>query len=432
MRTSPWFLLFTLTLTFSVGFIDRQILNLLVQPIKTDFSLSDIEISLLQGASFSIAYLMMSPVFGRWVDMAGRRNILLGCVLVWSGFTALCGFARGFFSLFVARSGVGAAEAGLTPASWSLLSDSFDGPRLARAMSIYNMGPYLGSGFSMLLGGLILHWAGGIDSRDWPLLGGLAPWQLTFVVVSSFGLLCAALLLVIREPARGAVECAPVAALTLGQAGHILWQNRAFYGHFYIGMALAIIPIYAFPAWLPALMMRQFAVPIAEVGVSYGLVSLVGGSAGVLAGPTFANWLQRAGFRDANMRLGVFSGIAVFVCCVALYFRTSAAMVLALGGIIAFFYSIPTALAATALQIVTPNRMRGLASSIYIVTVTLMGLGVAPVLVAVLTDKLFRDEARVGDSLAMVCGVAALSSMIALYRCLAPYRRLQKDPILPA
>ncbi len=429
LRSSPWFALIALTVTFSVGFIDRQVHNLLVQPIKADFGLTDLQISLLQGAAFSIAYLLMSPVFGRWVDVSGRRRILLGCILVWSLFTAACGFARNFTGLFLARSGVGAAEAGLTPSSWSLLSDTFDERRLARALSIYNMGPYLGGGFALLLGGLILQWTAGMDVSGVPLLSGMKPWQLTFVAVSTLGLVCIALVAALREPPRGNIANSDASPMTLGQAFTIFGEHRRFYGLFYLGMALAIIPIYAFPAWLPALAMRQYAVPISQVGLSYGLVTLVGGSAGVLTGPTLGRWIEKAGYRDANLRLAVLSAAAVLLCCIALFFRTGYTMVLIIGGVISFCYSIPTAMAATALQLATPNRMRGLATSIYIVVVTLIGLGIAPVTVAFLTDNVFHDEMRVGDSLAIVCSVAAIASSITLYFCLKGYRRLLDDPI---
>ncbi|MEE4453701.1 MFS transporter [Novosphingobium resinovorum] len=432
LRRSPWFALVALTTTFSVGFIDRQVLNLLVQPIKADFHLSDLEISVLQGAAFSIAYLLMSPVFGRWVDTSGRRRILLGCIAVWSLFTAACGLARSFGALFAARSGVGAAEAGLTPSSWSLLSDLFEERRLARALSIYNMGPYIGSGMAMLLGGLVMDWAGATDFRGVPLLGAMAPWQVTFVLVSMLGLVCIALVAVMKEPPRGLSDNTPAEApepLALGATLAVLWRNRGFYGWFYLGMALAIIPIYAFPAWLPTVTIRQYGATIGQVGMAYGILSLVGGSLGVLAGPTFGNWLRRAGYHDANMRLGVISAMAVFACCVALLLRGGYAMVLAIGGVIAFCYSIPTAMAATALQVVTPNRMRGLATSLYIVLVTLMGLGIAPVSVAFLTDKVFRDEMRVGDSLGIVCAVAALLSCGCLWLSLKAYRRLIVQPI---
>lgn len=428
IRQSPWFTLAVLTFAFSIGHVDRQLLNLLVQPIKSDFRLSDVEISLLQGVAFSGAYLLMSPVFGRWVDMSGRRNILLGCVIIWSGFTALCGTARGFLSLFAARSMVGAAEAGLTPAAWSMLSDRFDDRRLGRAMGIYNVGTYIGGGMALMLGGFVLHVAQGLDLRGVPLLQHMAPWQLTFLVVGAIGLVAAALLLLVPEPPRRGTGASD-AAVSLDTALGIVNRERSFYGLFYLGMALTIVPVTAFPAWLPALAMRQFDVPIATVGIEYGIVSLLGGSIGVLSGPGFAMLLGRMGFRDANLRLGVFTNLIVLACCIALFFRPSYHAVLVIGGVASIFYSMPTPMAATVLQIVTPNRMRGFITSIYIVLVTLVGLCIAPVLVAFFTDVVFADEVRVGDALAIVCAGAALLGALTLYACLRHYRRLSEQPI---
>ncbi len=319
---SPWFVLAVLTAAFSVGFIDRQLLNLLVQPIKASFGLNDLQISLLQGAAFSIAYLLMSPVFGRWVDVAGRRNILLSCLVLWSGFTALCGTARGFTSLFAARSVVGAAEAGLTPAAWSILSDTFDDRRLGRAMSIYNIGPYLGGGLALLLGGAILKAAEHWDMSGIPVLHAMAPWQLTFVVVGAIGFACAILLLLVAEPPRRGASASD-AAVSLREATRIIRSRGRFYGRFYVGMALSIIPIYAFPAWLPALATRQFHVPITQVGLNYGLITLISGTVGVLCGTMVAGWLGRLGTRDENLRLGVLTNLVVFACCVALFLRPS-------------------------------------------------------------------------------------------------------------
>jgi MFS family permease len=422
LRASPWFTLAVLTFIFSIGFIDRQVLNLLVPPIKKSFGLSDLQISVLQGAAFSGAYLLMSPVFGRLVDVSTRRNILFPCVIVWSAFTALCGFAGGFFSLFAARSVVGAAEAGMTPAGYSMLSDSFDEKRLGRAMSIYSIGTYLGSGLALLLGGLVLRSAETWDVSGIPLLSNLEPWQLTFLVVGSIGIPCALLLLLVHEPQRRGEAAASV--MSLGEAKRVLGRERRFYGLFYLGMSLSIVPVYAFPAWLPALATRQFNIPVSQVGIDYGIIVLITGTAGVLCGPTVADWLRRTGVRDQNLRLVVFTNLLVLAACVALAFRPSYTSVLVIGGFASFFYSMPTPMAAAALQIATPNRMRGLITSIYIVIITIMGLGIAPVLVAFFTDKIFGDEARVGDSLALVCGASTLAAAITLFLCLPAYRHL--------
>ena len=428
MRGSPWFMLAVLTLTFSTGFVDRQMINLLVQPIKASFGLSDLQISLLQGAGFSITYLIMSPIFGRWIDLRSRRATIFCCILVWSVFTALCGLAGGFTALFLMRAMVGAAEAGLTPAAWSMMSDRFTPRQLGRAMSIYNIGPYMGGGLALVLGGLIVNHAAQWNLAGVPLLSAMRPWQLTFMVVGALGLLCALLMPLVPEPARQR-DGEPDRPIPLGLALRILVENRRFYGPFYIGMALAIIPIYAFPAWLPALSMRQFHVPIATVGLRYGIVSLVTGTIGVLLGPSVASLLRRLGAADASMRLAVLTNIAVFACSIALFFRSSFAAVMWTGGIASLFYSMPTAMAAAALQLATPARMRGLATSIYIVIVTLMGLSVAPLLVAFFTDRVFHDEARVGDSLAIVCAGATALGAFCLACSLRAYRRLIGQPI---
>jgi MFS family permease len=430
LRQSRWFALAVLTLTFSIGFVDRQMINLLVQPIKTSFGLSDLKISVLQGLAFSLTYLIMSPLFGRWVDLRSRRATIIGCVLVWSFFTATCGFAVGFLSMFVARALVGAAEAGLTPAAWSMMSDRFSGRALGRAMSIYNVAPYVGGGFALVVGGLILKRAANWDLSGIPLLNGMLPWQLTFLIVGAMGILCLILLPFIPEPQRqGEDDGGAKQAMPLGVALETMHRHKRFYYLFYIGMALAIIPIYAFPAWVPAFAMRQFNVPIATVGLEYGIISLVSGTAGVLLSPTIADFLARSGRGDENMRIGVFTSGIVCACGLALFVCPSFTALLWIGGIASFFYSMPSAMAAAALQAVTPSRMRGLVSSLYIVVVTIMGLAIAPTLVAFFTDKVFQDEARVGDSLAIVCSVAAVLSGISLYGSLAGYRRLLNLPI---
>lgn len=424
------FTLAVLTFTFSIGFVDRQILNLLVEPIRADLRLSDVKISLLQGLAFSLPYLLMSPVFGRWVDVSARRNIIVLCVFTWTIFTMACGLAGGFAALLGARALVGAAEAGLTPAAWSMLSDRFDDQRLPRALSIYHLGTYLGSGLALLIGGMLISWSSSGALSHIPVIGALRPWQFTFVGVGSLGLLCIILVLCIPEPERAARQCGEHdQAVGIGQAVRVLKAHRAFYFPFYLGMSLAIAPVYVFPAWIPALVMRQYGVPIADVGLHYGIASLLGGSLGVLSGPTFARLLTRSGYHDVNVRIVVLSSLAVFICCIALALRINYFMVIVTGGIVAFFYAMPTPMAGSALQLVTPVRMRGLATGIYVVMITLMGLGLTPVAVAFLTESFFHDIMRVGDSVAIVCGVTSLACAATLMSALPAYRGLLARPI---
>ena len=199
-----WFVTILLTATFSLSFIDRQVLNLLVEPIKSDFQLTDSQVSLIQGLAFTSAYVLMGPFFGRWVDIGNRRNIIVFGAVLWSTFTVVSGLSRNYGELFGARMGVGAAEACLFPAVFSLLPDYFRKETLPRAMSIYLMSPYIGGGLALIFGGLVLQAANVGVTADLPLIGTLDDWQLVFIAVGTPGILLAFLLFTIAEPRRHA------------------------------------------------------------------------------------------------------------------------------------------------------------------------------------------------------------------------------------
>lgn len=412
-----------LTLAYTIGYIDRQVLNLLVEPIKADLALSDVQVSLLQGFAFTAGYLIFTPLFGRWVDLRSRRTTLAVATAVWSGFTALFGLMHLFPLLLVMRFGLGAAEAGLTPASWSILADSYDKTRLARAFSVFLMAPYLGGGLALLLGGAVLASVARWNLSAIPWLGQLEPWQIVFLVVSVPGLIISGLLMMLAEPSRRSRHSQEPTRLPLSEVLLTMLREKRFYGSFYIGMALAIIPLYAFPAWLPATLMRRFDLPIAEVGFTWGLITLIVGSAGMLSGPVFERWFVKRGFADAPLRLAITCASIMLPCCAVIMFAGDATLMLVAAGVAVFFNSAPMAVASSALQIFAPSAMRGMTAAIYSVTVAIAGLGIAPTLVAVLTDYLFADESRVGESLAIVCAITAAIGGLLLTRCVQPYRQ---------
>jgi MFS family permease len=422
---AAWYLIFVLTVAYTASFVDRQVLNLLVGPIKADFGLTDTRLSLLQGIAFTLSYIALSPVFGRLADTSNRRNILIGGIVLWSIGTACCGLARSYTQLFLARFGVGGAEACLTPASWSIITDSFRPAQIPRAFSVYMMGPYLGGGFALIFGGLLLGRIGQWDLAGIPLLGSLAPWQLVFVLVGLPGVVIAVLLRFVKEPPRH--DLAPDAVrerMTLGEVGKAFWEQRGFYGNFYLGMSCIVIILYGFPAWMPTVLIRRFGASAGEVGLQYGLTILVTGSIGVLAGPWMAGLLTRRGRTDALLLIPTVMAALIALASASLALAGSYRMALAIGALTSFLYSLPQALAAAALQIATPNRMRGIASSVYVFAVSIIGLGAAPTIVAVLTDHLFHDEKRVGEALALACTIAALLGCFFLSRALRAYRRM--------
>ncbi len=418
-----WYVVGMLTIAYAVAFIDRQVLNLLVDPIKADLVLTDTQVSLLQGLAFMGAYVAMGPPFGRWADIGNRRNLLVLGIVLWSAFTVLCGFSNSFWSLFGARAGVGGAEACLIPAAWSIISDYFSRERLARALSVFLMGPYLGGGLALIFGGMVIGAIGETGSSI-PLLADRSAWQLTFIVVGAPGLLLAVLLLTVREPPRLSVSGATADSrrFALRQVAAFLWEGRAFFLRFYVGMAMIIIVLYALPAWMPAFLMRSHGASAATVGVQYGILVLVGGSCGVLLGPAVGRWMSRRGYDDAPVRTAVAAAMGLIPACALLPFAPDYTTALALAGLATLLYSLPQAMAASALQLATPNRMRGVVSSLYVFLVSVTGLGLAPTLIALCTDYLFRDPAMVGWSIGLVCGTAAVAALALIASALPHYR----------
>ena len=341
--------------------------------------------------------------------------------------TAFCGLARNYWQLFMARCAVGGAEASLTPAAWSIIADSFPPRMIPRAFSIFMMGPYLGGGLALIFGGLLLTSAQQWDLSAVPLLGAMKPWQIVFLAASLPGLLIIALLLFVREPRRRESRIAgdDGGEMTMRDVWRIFVERRGFYGNFYAGMSLLVINLYAFPSWMPTVMIRRFGISAGEVGVQYGIAVLVTGSIGVLSGPWIAQAIERWGKRrDQLLLVPFYAALALIPICVAVTLAGSFHAILAVAALASFAYSVPQALASSALQLVTPNRMRGMASSVYVFMVSVAGLGFAPTIVALLTDHVFKDPMRVGDSLAATCIAASLASAFFLWRALRSYRRL--------
>lgn len=418
-----WYVLFLLTFAYTVAFIDRQVLNLLVEDIKGDLLLSDTQLSLLQGIAFMGSYIAFSPLFGRWADVANRRNILVAGIATWSVFSGACGLAENYWQLFLARAAVGAAEACLAPAAWSLIADYFNRERLPRAMSIFLMGPYIGGGLAMIAGGVVIGSMSGLIEAL-PMLEGMQPWQLTFVMVGTPGVALALVLLTIREPARGTHSVGSRdRSFSLREVIAFLWQGRAFYVRFYLGMALIVIVLYALPAWIPAFLMRAHGADPTTVGLQYGVLVLIMGSAGVLSGPLVDRWLARRGHADSPIRTAAIASIALMIFTASLPLMPGfyGALVAAAGG--TFFYSLPQAMSAAALQLATPNRMRGIVASLYLFVLSVIGLGAAPTVVALVTDRVLGDASKVGVSLAVVCATSAAGAALLLFSSLPHYRR---------
>src|SRR6266851_1403670 len=201
-----WYVVGVLTLVYIFSFIDRQILNLLVRPIRRDLGITDFQMSLLMGFSFALFYTFFGIPLGRLADSRSRRTIIAAGVAVWSIMTAACGLARNFAQMLLLRVGVGVGEAALSPAAYSIITDYFPSKRRSTAISVYSMGIYIGSGVAFIVGGLVAGLASAQETWNVPIVGATRPWQVVFFIVGLPGVLLSLLVYTVREPVRRGVR----------------------------------------------------------------------------------------------------------------------------------------------------------------------------------------------------------------------------------
>ncbi|MFU6881874.1 spinster family MFS transporter [Pseudomonas aeruginosa] len=417
---AAWTTVAILMVAYVLSFIDRQILNLLVGPIRRDLAISDTEMSLLMGLSFALFYTLCGIPLGRMADNRSRRGLILFGVLVWSAMTAACGLARSYWQFLTFRVGVGVGEAALSPAAYSLIADSFPRERRATAISVYSMGIYLGSGLAFLLGGLVIKFASAQGDVHLPLFGEVRPWQLIFLILGAAGVLFCLLLLAIREPARRGVGAG--VAVPLGEVGAYLRANRKTVLCHNFGFACLSFAGYGSGAWVPTFFVRTHGWDAGHVGVVYGSIVAVFGCLGIVFGGRLADYWAKRGRSDANMRVGLLAAWAVIPFTLVYPLLDNANWAAALMAPTVFFLSMPFGVAPAAIQEIMPNSMRGQASAIYLFVVTLFGLGVGPTAVALVTDFVFADDMALRYSLLLVTLAAVLGAVVLLGIGLKPYR----------
>ena len=420
-RPSPvyaWYMTLLLMLLYMFSFLDRTVIVLLIEPIKRDLLLNDTQISLLYGLAFAVFYTFLGIPIARLADSKSRRSIIAVGVLFWSAMTVACGLAKNFGHLFAARIGVGAGEAALSPAAYSLISDSFPEEKRAKAMSVYTMGIYLGVGVAMLLGGQVIEFFDNVGTVTLPWVGELRGWQLTFIAVGSPGLLFFFLVMALREPARqGLVSGAPK-TIPMGEAMHWFRQRKGFYLSFYQAMAFGALYSYSLTAWTPSFFIRTYGWDTLQVSKYYGTVVLIFAPAGIISGGLIASARAIRGDGLAHIRITVIAFAALLIPAATVTLVDNPWVSLGLVAVIKFIHGLPLGIAMAVVHDITPNRLRAQAAALYLFTLNILGLGVGPTLVAVLTDYVFRDPADLRYSLAIVgvfaCTIGLLLSIYAM------------------
>jgi MFS family permease len=419
-----WYVVAVLTLANTSAFIDRQILGLLVAPIRRDLGITDTQMGVLYGLAFAVFYTLLGIPLGRAADRASRRVIIGIGILGWSVMTVLCGVARSYDQLLLARFGVAIGEAALAAPALSLIADYFAPDRRASALSVYALGIYLGAGLANLVGGALLSRLDAAGTVVWPIVGDIRPWQQVFVFVGLPGIVIALLVTTIREPARhetgGRRGDSP---FPVRDVVAYLGDNRRTFLCHGLGYALFALVNFATAAWLPTHLIRTYGWTAARAGLTLGTLTATVGVAGVVAGGRVADEMLRRGRTDAKLLVGIIAALGNLVCGAIYTLAPNATISVAALVPYNFFASFAFGAAVAAIQEITPNRMRAQIGALFLSAMTLIGLGLGPSVVGLLTDRVFGEDAAVRYSLLAVTLVGLAASVILLSAGLAPYRR---------
>jgi MFS family permease len=403
---------------YILSFVDRQILSLMVEPIKQDLGLSDLQVGLLQGLAFAMLYAVVGIPIGMLADRISRRRIIAVGVLFWSACTALCGFAGSYAHLFMARMGVGLGEASLSPSAHSWLSDAYPPAQLSRAMAIYNLGITIGGGLALLVGGAVVDMVARSGALVLPLVGAMPTWRAAFLLVALPGALVAALVFVAREPARRAQSTAGMplrAALS-----HLRDHKRAFIA-IYANSTLLSIMGYGLTAWYPTLLIRTFGLTPGQASLRLGLIYLLLGSVGSLAGGYTAERLSLRGVRDANLRVVMVVALLCLFPALLAPLMPSHTLLLIFFALLTLFFNGYFGCSLAAIQLATPPRMRATGAALFLLANSLVGLSLGTAIVPLIDRAFFGGDGQIGPALATVGVCATLLASAAAWSGLRSY-----------
>lgn len=422
-----WYVVGVLTLAQTLSFVDRQIIALLIGPLKLDFNLTDVEISLLGGPAFAIFYTLMGIPIGRLIDHTSRTRVIACGVFLWSLATMACGLAKGFWSLFLARVGVGVGEGTLSPGAFSIIADYFPPDKLTRPLALYLTGVWFGTGLAFILGGAVIGLVADMGQITLPILGDVKTWQVVFFAVGAPGLLFPLLMLTVREPARRSKIAADRNGVALATALEHVWAHRRTYMPIFLSLGFFAAYGLGTSFWTIEFFSRQFGADRAETSFIYGVICFVCGTAGSMSAGWLADRLEQRGIRDAKVLVAALG--MTLMLPFAILFPQMPSFALAMIGVagVVFCTPFPYGPAVAALQNVTPNELRGLVSGLYLFVAVILGLGMGPTVIALFTDYLFKGDDLLPASLTATGVLLVPASVVSMWLARKPYQRSLAD-----
>lgn len=423
MRFPPaataWRAVALLLILYALSLLDRQILYLMVDPIRADLGIDDIQIGFLQGFAFVGVYVACGVPLGWIADRFDRRLLIFAGVSVWSLATMACGLARSFEQLAAARLMVGMGEAALLPAAYSIIGDLFPRDRITKAMAVFSTGAMVGAGVALAIGGIVVDYVGSHRPVETVLLGTLRPWQLVFLLTGALGLPLTGLVFLFPEPARREAIVGEAASEAIILFIHRRWR---FFACHFLGFGLIYLVSSGASAWGPSFLARRFDWSMGAIGPLLGTVVVAFGIVGFILSGRVVSAAFRRGVRDAHLRFHMVGALVLAaIGAIAPQVGSPWLAILLLGAVNLF--TTVAANASAALQMVTPNRLRGRVSAIFLVFFNLLGVGAGPLAVSLFTVHLFGEE-KLGMSLSLTFLLFGLLAALLLRLGMPAFARL--------
>jgi MFS family permease len=419
-RATPeaWWMLIVLFALYLFSFIDRYVITIMVPQIKESLSLSDVEIGVILGPAFALFYSIFGLPLGWVADNFPRRWLIFLGAALFGIATAASAFAGGFVALFIARMCVGIGEASLSPAAYSLMADKFPRNLFGTASAIYNTAAKFGTASAYTIGGVAIGLAAGWQ-LGLPIIGGMEPWRIVFLMTGIPSIIVGALVFTFREPLRTSVvqkDGAPVENIV-----GFLKSQRRLLAPMLLGFSLMAVCSFALAAWAPTYISRHFHWTPLQYGPILGAVSMAAALTLVFKG-ALVDWLFTKGGKDAYVRFYTWLLMGCLPVAAVTFFIPNAIIFMICYGILQVV-ALPTIVfMSAAIQLIVPGNLRGQIVSVFLFCLTVVGGSTGPLLVAMMTDYVFRDDQKVGYSLAVVVCLAMPCALILLRMSLKPLR----------
>jgi MFS family permease len=419
---TAWWMVAVLFILYVFSWLDRLILSMLVTPVKLDLGLSDVQMSMITSTSFAVSYALLGMPLGWAADRWSRRWIIFGGAIAWALATIACGFATTYHELLIARVFVGAGEAALLPAAYSLIADGFPQRLLTRATSTFQMAGKVGSATAFGLGGLAIAYATTRAGYDIPFHGPAEPWQMVLMMVGAPGLLLAFLVFSFPDPGRRRAPGKSAEASAAETLKPFLSANWRLLVLMLVGTSCLSICGYSMTNWVPAFIERRFGWAPVQYGSALSAMNVIS-ALSLLANGWIVDRLFAGGMKDAHLRFYSWLILALLPVVAWMFFAANPWAFLA-GYCVAQFITVPFMVyVSSILALISPATARARLLGFFLFVFTLFGQGGGPTLVAAITDNVFQDEARLGHSLAIVVTGGAVIALICFrmaLRYLAP------------